>query len=121
MSYGAGIPEKDWSERRWDWVRIPRVPGMFGTGMVDPEVTMEPGNFAHGVWAALAATLAAPLHKALNEHLDAHGCACPGGPHCDARDRHEEAGGHPTPGFSHCREARRLFEMLPDLDKVIIA
>ena len=34
-----------------------------------PSLCLEPGNFAHGVFEALAATLAAPLRKAWKEHI----------------------------------------------------
>lgn len=73
-----------------------------------PHVMIKDGDFAYGVWHALAVTLAAPLRKALEDHLDEHGCG---------------AGSGPTyiGGFIHCPEAKRLFELLPDGDRVLIA
>lgn len=71
-----------------------------GYRLVHPEVTVEAGNFAHGVWTALAVTLAEPLRKALQDHLD--GC-----PACGER------------GF--CPEAVRLFRLLPLGDQIVIA
>lgn len=71
--------------------------------MIDPYVEVDPDNFAHGVWTALAVTLAQPLRDALDKHLDDHCCV--------------ELYG----GFAYCEEASRLFALLPDGDQIVIA
>jgi hypothetical protein len=63
-----------------------------------PRVTHRPGDFAHGVWTAVAATLAAPLRRAFDEHLDEHGCAQRG-------------------GFGYCEEAMHLYRLQPQGDQ----
>jgi hypothetical protein len=67
-----------------------------------PMAAVVRGEFAYGVWTALAVTLAEPLRKALSIHLDEHGCA--------------ERG-----GFAYCREAMDLFRLLPEGDMVVYA
>jgi hypothetical protein len=67
-------------------------------------------DFAHGVYEALAMTLAQPLRKALDQHLDEHGCGT------GDTDSPQYIG-----GFFHCPEAKRLFELLPDDDRILIA
>lgn len=60
----------------------------------------------HGVWRALAATLAQPLRDAFVAHLDGHGCGDPGSP---------------IGGFGYCPDAMALYELLPDGDRICIA
>lgn len=72
-----------------------------------PAVTVDPGNFAHGVWTAVAMTLAEPLRKAFADHLDEHGCSATSGPTAIG-------------GFGKCPEAMRLFELQPEGDKLIV-
>lgn len=73
-----------------------------------PSAIVKDGDFAYGVWHALAVTLAAPLRKAFVDHLDEHGCG---------------AGSGPTyiGGFFHCPEAKRLYELLPRGDRMPVA
>jgi hypothetical protein len=60
-----------------------------------PACDREDVDFAHGVWEALAATLAVPLWTAFVEHVDT----------CPDCARH---------GIWHCTVGRRLAELLPD-------
>lgn len=84
-------------------------------------VSLDPENFAHGVWTALATTLAEPLRKAFNDHCDEHGCGCPGGKFCENPEGHESTDGHQVAGVAHCVEGSRLFSLLPDGDRIIYA
>lgn len=65
--------------------------------MSDPVCT-----FAHGVWTALAVTLAEPLRKALDEHYRV--CS-----RC------------PVHGIAHCDEGYLLWMLLPEGDRVVLA
>lgn len=60
-----------------------------------PRCSREDVDFAHGVWEALANTLAAPLWQTFVAHVDA----------CPDCARH---------GTWHCPAARRLGELLPE-------
>jgi hypothetical protein len=60
-----------------------------------PACGREDVDFAHGVWEALAATLAAPLWESFLEHVD----MCPG---CARL------------GIWHCPAGRTLAGLLPD-------
>lgn len=66
-------------------------------------------DWAHGVWEALAVTLAEPLRKALDGHLDWHQCGTG-----DTRSPFYIG------GFFNCPTARHLFELLPDGDRGLI-
>lgn len=63
----------------------------------------------HGVWTALAITLAQPLRDALDRHFDEHLCG---------------TGDHRSPhyigGFGNCPTAMQLFELLPDGDRILL-
>lgn len=67
-------------------------------------------DFAHGVFEAVAATLAEPLRRAFGNHLAAHGCGTG-----DIRDPRYIG------GFGECPGAMALFELLPPWDKAVIA
>jgi hypothetical protein len=69
---------------------------------LDPEVEVDPDNFAHGVWTALAITLAEPLRKALADHVEACGCGKPGGG-----------------GIAWCATGSALWDLLPAGDQVL--
>jgi hypothetical protein len=73
-------------------------------------VATDPASLAHVGFSVIAVTLGAVLRKALEEHLDEHGCGCG-----DIR--------HPSyiGGFLHCPEAKRLFDLLPDGDRILLA
>jgi hypothetical protein len=62
----------------------------------DPRPTIASCGFE-----VVAALLAEPLRQAFKRHLDEHGCA-------EIR------------GFAYCPEAMRLFDLLPDGDRVVI-
>ena len=64
----------------------------------------EPATIAHTVMEVVAMTLAEPLRKALDDHLEEH------------REAHERMG-----GFIHCPEAKRLWGLLPDGDRIVLA
>ncbi|GAA2644488.1 hypothetical protein GCM10010399_92990 [Dactylosporangium fulvum] len=66
-------------------------------------------TWADGVWAALGATLAEPLHKAFRDHLDEHRCGTG-----DYRSPHYVG------GFAHCPAAMELWELLPDGDRIVL-
>lgn len=84
--------------------RIYRAVDPMSGERINPVVEVDPENFAHGVWTALAVTLAAPLRKAFDAHLDTHGCGRPG-----------------SGGFAYCDEAMSLFRLLPAGDRIIWA
>lgn len=64
--------------------------------------------WAHGAWEAVAVTLAEPLRKAFQGHLNTHLCG---------------TGDHRSPhyvgGFIHCPTAAELWELLPEGDRVV--
>lgn len=60
-------------------------------------------DWAHGVWEALAITLAEPLRKAFDRHLAEHGCATEAMP------------------LDRCPEGWALWELLPEGDCIAIA
>ena len=62
-------------------------------------VEIDAENWAHGVWTALAVTLAEPLRRAHTAHVAAH---CAG-------------------DWWRCPEARGLFALLPDGDQIMFA
>lgn len=63
----------------------------------------EPQTLAEVGYTIVAATLAEPIRRAFVAHLDEHGCGGPDGP-----------------GFIHCPQARELWDMLPDGDRIVI-
>jgi hypothetical protein len=65
-------------------------------------------TWATGAFSALAMTLAAPIRKAFNDHMDTHLCGTG-----DSSSRHYIG------GFSNCPTARELFELLPEGEKVL--
>ena len=67
-------------------------------------------SLASVCYTVTAVTLAEPLRKALDAHLDDHGCG--------TGDVHDP---RYTGGFLHCPEASRLFALLPDGDRVLLA
>jgi hypothetical protein len=72
------------------WVRYP------------PLAEYDPHHWAHGIFTALAITLAEPLRKALTEHADrCLPCADMARPYCP--------------------EGRRLYDLLPAGDRIEIA
>ncbi len=58
---------------------------------------------AHAVFETVAMLMGERLRQAFSAHLDEHGC-----------------GRHGGPGFAYCDEAVRLFELMPEGDKVLI-
>jgi hypothetical protein len=58
-------------------------------------------TLAHTGFEVVAKTLAEPLRQMFKRHLDEHGCA-------------------ETYGFAYCPEAMRLFNLLPDGDRVVV-
>jgi hypothetical protein len=61
-----------------------------------------PSNVAHVGFEVAAITMAEPLRRAFDQHLDAHGCA-------------------ERLGFAYCDEAMRLFRLLPIGERAIVA
>ena len=61
------------------------------------------------VFSVVAMTLAEPLRKALDAHLDEHGCGT--GDSADPRY---------VGGFWYCPEAKRLWDMLPAGDRIVV-
>jgi hypothetical protein len=70
----------------------------------------EPQTLARACFTIVAATLAEPLRRALDAHLDEHGCGT--GNTADPRY---------IGGFLHCPEAEKLWDMLPAGDRIMIA
>jgi len=64
----------------------------------------EPQDLASVALTIVAATLAEPLRKAFDRHMDQHGCGEPGNP--------EYA------GFLRCPEALALWKLLPEGDTI---
>lgn len=89
-------------------------------GSAPPAVWVKPGDFAYGVWQALAVTLAEPLRRTFSLHLEWHGCSCLKRPDCKHPEEHEATGGHEIQGFGHCPEAMALFGLLPEGDRVVV-
>lgn len=85
-----------------------------------PYVTVDPDCWARGPWQALAVTLAEPLRKAYEAHVEWHGCGC-SPRHCPTPERHEANGGHALPGVAYCEPAQELWRLLPEGDQVIVA
>jgi hypothetical protein len=84
----------------------------FGMRMVEvrlPEGTPKPSLAEFG-YEMVARLLAEPLRKALDGHLDEHNCG---------------TGDTSSPdyvgGFTHCPEAKRLWDLLPDGDRILLA
>lgn len=73
-------------------------------------VDAEPDTLAHVGYSIVAATLAEPLRRALDVHLDEHGCGTG-----DAHDPRYVG------GFIHCPEASALWDLLPDCDRIALA
>ncbi len=59
-----------------------------------------PETIAHVGYTIVAITLAEPLRRAFEKHLETHE--------------------HPL-GFGHCEEAMRLFRLLPESEQIILA
>jgi len=75
------------------------------------EVTEDdPVTLAEACYTVVAATLAEPLRRAFLAHTDEHGCGTPGTP------AYAEFA-----GFGNCPEADRLWHLLPDGDRILIA
>ena len=87
-----------------EWVPVRGVPqwGVMGWEQCPPEVSVDTADWAHGVWTAVAVTLAEPLRQALGEHYE--GCVF-------CQDR----------GIAHCPTGALLWRLLPDGDRVVIA
>lgn len=66
-------------------------------------IDVAPDTLAVVAYTVIAATLAEPLRRALDRHLAGHGC------------------GSRPPGFGYCPEATRLWDLLPDGDRILIA
>jgi hypothetical protein len=106
-----------------EWRSIPVRRDFFTGQLTAGMVELDPDNWAHGIWRALAVTLAEPLRKAFHEHVETHGCGClgayPSTAHlCTDPSGHQENGGHAFPGWNHCPVAMRLDELLPDGDRI---
>jgi hypothetical protein len=77
-------------------------------GLPYTEVVATIGHSLASVGFTVAAvTLAEPLRKAFREHLDVHGCGT--GDSGDPRY---------VGGCAHCPEAMRLWDLLPDGDRI---
>lgn len=74
-----------------------------GWGGLWVEVPAPRRDWAHGVWEALAITLAEPLRRAFDQHLAEHGCGTEGMP------------------LDQCPEAVELWHLLPDGDTIAFA
>jgi hypothetical protein len=72
-------------------------------------IDADPDTLACVGFTVVAVTLAEPLRRALDAHLDEHGC----GTGDIADDRY-------VGGFFHCSEAKRLWDMLPAGDRICI-
>jgi hypothetical protein len=70
----------------------------------------DPQTLAHVGYSIVAMTLAEPLRKALDVHLDEHGCGT--GDVADPRY---------VGGFWYCPEAKSLWDLLPDGDRIVMA
>jgi hypothetical protein len=90
-----------------------RIPDWFGgtiTQVVsDGECCRQPATLAHVGFEVVAMTLAEPLRRALDLHLDEHGCGTG-----DPQDPRYVG------GFIHCPEAAQLWDMLPAGDRIVI-
>lgn len=83
----------------WEYRLVQGIGADYFSGQPNhPYVRVGPGNFAYGVWTAVAMTLAEPLRKAFRGQ---HGCSARG-------------------GFGKCSEAMKLYELQPEGDKVIL-
>lgn len=69
-----------------------------------------PDTMASVCFTIVAVTLAEPLRRALDAHLDEHGCG--------TGDVHDPAY---CSGFIHCPGAKLLWDLLPDGDKIMWA
>jgi len=84
----------------------------FGMRMVEVRLPagMPKQSLAGFGYEIVARLLAEPLRKALDEHLDEHNCG---------------TGDTSSPdyvgGFIHCPEAKRLWDMLPAGDRIVLA
>jgi hypothetical protein len=61
-------------------------------------------------YTVVAATLAEPLRRALDAHLDEHGCGTG-----------DTADPNYVSGFLNCPDAKKLWDMLPAGDRIVIA
>lgn len=87
------------------WSVGPALPPGTCPNCLNPE-----SAFDHGVWEAVAMLLAQPLRDALDRHLNEHGCGT--GDTTDPRY---------VGGFFHCPEAKRLWDLMPAGDRIVLA
>ena len=88
-------------------LRLRKIPGWFG-GYQTEVIEDAPQTLAHVGYEIAAMTLAEPLRKALDTHLDEHGCGT--GDTTDPRY---------VGGFWYCPEAKRLWDLLPEGDRIV--
>jgi hypothetical protein len=73
-------------------------------------IDVAPDTLAAVAFTVVAVTLAEPLRRAFDKHLDEHGCGT--GDPADPRY---------VSGFIHCPAARELWDLLPDGDRIMLA
>jgi len=79
-------------------------------GYMTEVIDVAPDTLAAAGYTVVAVTLAEPLRRALDRHLDEHGCGT--GDHTDPRY---------VGGFLNCPAAKELWDLLPDGDRIVLA
>lgn len=97
----------DWTPRPGDGLVLKQRTDHFGMPYTEVMASVKHSLASVG-YTVVATMLGAVLRKALNDHLDEHGCGTPGHPNY-------------TSGFWHCPEAKRLWDLLPEGDRIVLA